>query len=214
MMESMDGQTGEQWWDLAYQQRQEEQREERQQRLARQMAAQLAEPKPPPAPEPGPEPEPEPDPLAAQDLTFLLGAAYQSIQTEFRTELDSAGYADVRPLHSLVFQVLQTRGGCTSGDLADDLGLTRQATLQTVKDLEKRGYLRQAPHPEGGRRVLYVLTEKAQQHLRAAGYVLGRIENRLVDKIGDQSLTVLRTRLAQLVRAQVGDDVPPLRPLW
>ena len=153
------------------------------------------------------------DPLARAELTFLLGMAFQLVLREFVSRVDAAGYADLRPVHGLVFQAL--RGpGATSTELADQLGVTKQAAGQIVDELEKRGYVRRQPHPGGGRRRLVVLTDKALEHLAVAGRVLHGLEAELADRLGDADLAGLRTELARLVRELSGDTMPPLRPVW
>ncbi|MCD5311701.1 MarR family winged helix-turn-helix transcriptional regulator [Kineosporia babensis] len=114
----------------------------------------------------------------------------------------------------MVFTVLQERGGLTVEDLAEALSLTAPEAVQLTKTLEKRGYLRRTPGPRGARHPLYVVNSKAQQYMRAAGYVQVRQEARLVERLGEDGVAELRTRLTQLIRAQTGDDVPPLRPTW
>jgi DNA-binding MarR family transcriptional regulator len=150
------------------------------------------------------------DPLLRMELTFLLGLAFQLVLQEFVRRTDAAGYADLRPVHGMVFQALRG-GGATSTELAERLGVTKQAAGQIVDDLEKRGYLRREPHPEGGRRRLVVLTERANNHLRVAGDILHRLEAQLGSDI---DLDTLRGELARVVRTLAGDTVPPLRPVW
>lgn len=153
------------------------------------------------------------DPLARAELTFLLGMAFQLVLREFITRTETVGYADLRPVHGMVFQALRG-SGATSTELADRLGVTKQAAGQIVDDLEKRGYVQRRPHPEGGRRRLVVLTDKAVEHLRVAGRVLHGLEAELAGRLGDAELAGLRTELARIVREMAGDDLPPLRPLW
>jgi DNA-binding MarR family transcriptional regulator len=153
------------------------------------------------------------DPLADVELTFLLGSAFQVLLAEFVRRLDAAGYSELRPAHGMIFQVLYD-SNITSTELAERLGVTKQAAGQMVADLEKRGYLRREMHPEGGRRRLLVLTDKALDHLNVAGRVLHKLEAELAAKVDDANLLVLRTELSRLVRAMVGDAVPPLRPVW
>ncbi|SCL25437.1 transcriptional regulator, MarR family [Micromonospora nigra] len=154
-----------------------------------------------------------PDPLERTPLTFLLGMAFQLVLTEFVAELDAIGYHDLRPIHGLVFQLLQG-SGATSTELARQLGVTKQAAGQIVDHLERAGYVERRPYPLGGRRKLVVLTDKGREHMRTAGRVLSEIESRLAAGSEDEGLGVLREELARMIRSLAGDDVPPLRPFW
>lgn len=159
------------------------------------------------------------DPLPGTELTFLLGMAFQLLLGEFQDRVAQAGYADLRPLHGMAFQALQT-GGATSTELAGRLGVTKQAAGQLVDDLERRGYVRRLPHPAGGRRKLVVLTDQAREHLAEAGRVLHGLEAELARRLGEggrgqgADLAVLRTELTRLIRELADEELPPLRPVW
>jgi len=154
------------------------------------------------------------DPLASTELTFLLGISFQLVLAEFTRRLDAAGHGDLRPVHGMIFQILYG-GGATSSELAERLGVTKQASGQLITDLEKRGYVRREDHPHGGRRRLIVLTDKALAHLEAAGAILHQLESETAARAGGDTLPTLRTELARLIRVMTGDgDIPPLRPLW
>lgn len=154
-----------------------------------------------------------PDPLLSEELTFLLGIAFQLVLAEFVRRVKAEGYRDLRPSHGMVFQILYPEGA-TSTELAERLGVTKQASGQLVTELEKRGYVERREHPQGGRRRLIVLTDKALGHLRVAGTVLHQLEAEIADKVGDTDLNALRTALSQVIRAMADGDIPPLRPLW
>ncbi|HEX5598335.1 MAG TPA: MarR family transcriptional regulator [Micromonosporaceae bacterium] len=156
---------------------------------------------------------PNEDPIARAELTFLLGMGFQLLIREFVTRLDEAGYADLRPVHGLVFQIL--RGpGATVTELAEQIGVTKQAAGQMIDDLERRGYVRRQAHPDGGRRRLVVLTDQAYAHLAVAGRVLHGLERELAERLGDDEVAHLRAVLARLVRHLAGETLPPLRPVW
>jgi DNA-binding MarR family transcriptional regulator len=147
------------------------------------------------------------DPLAHTELTFLLGMGFQLVVREFVARVEAAGYTDLRPAHGAVFQAL--RGpGATSTELAERLGVTKQAAGQMVDELERKGYVQRRPHPDGGRRKLVVLTRKALRHLEVAGRILHGLEAELGD------LTGLRSELIKLIRAMAGAELPALRPVW
>jgi DNA-binding MarR family transcriptional regulator len=154
------------------------------------------------------------DPLASTELTFLLGISFQLVLAEFSRRLDAAGHGDVRPVHGMIFQILYG-DGATSSELAESLGVTKQASGQLVTDLENRGYVLREDHPQGGRRRLIVLTDKALAHLEAAGAILHQLESEIAARAADDTLFALRTELAKLIRAMTGDGgIPPLRPAW
>lgn len=153
------------------------------------------------------------EPLERTELTFLLGMAFQVVLSEFVSRLDAVGYADLRPMHGLVFQVLHG-DGATSSELAEHLGVTKQAAGQILDDLEKRGYVERRPHPAGGRRKLVVLTPKATDHLAVAGRILHQLEAQLTKRLHEADLEVPRAELAAIIRTLAGDSIPPLRPVW
>ncbi|MEH0416220.1 MarR family winged helix-turn-helix transcriptional regulator [Streptomyces sp. B21-083] len=153
------------------------------------------------------------DPLAPAELTYLLGMAFQLVLSEFVSRLDAAGYAELRPVHGLVFQALHG-SGATSSELAEQLGVTKQAAGQIIDDLEKRGYVERQPHPAGGRRKLVVLTEKALKHLAVAGRILHELEAQLAKQLHEVGLQVPRAELVAVIRALAGGSIPPLRPVW
>ncbi|MFS7873684.1 MarR family winged helix-turn-helix transcriptional regulator [Streptomyces asiaticus] len=153
------------------------------------------------------------DPLERTELTFLLGMAFQLVLSEFVDRLDAVGYAELRPMHGLVFQALRGPGATTS-ELAEQLGVTKQAAGQIVDDLEKRGYVERRPHPAGGRRRLVVLTGKALEHLSVAGRILHELEAQLARRLHEVGLRVPRAEIAAVIRALAGDSIPPLRPIW
>lgn len=153
------------------------------------------------------------DALAAAELTFLLGMAFQLLHGEFVDRVAAAGGGDVRPVHAMAFQILR-RGGATSTELAAQLGVTKQATGQILDQLEERGYVVRSAHPDGGRRRLVELTERAHAYLGLAGGVLHRLEAQVAGDLGEEDVRELRAGLAALIRHLAGETIPPLRPLW
>jgi DNA-binding MarR family transcriptional regulator len=150
------------------------------------------------------------DPLARTELTFLLGLGFQLVLREFVTRVEAAGYSDLRPIHGVVFQALR-ESGATSTELAEHLGVTKQAAGQIVDELERKGYVARRPHPDGGRRKLVVLTDKAFEHLAVAGRILHGLEAELA---GEIDLGILRAELTKLIRTMSGPALPALRPFW
>lgn len=81
--------------------------------------------------------------------------------------LAARGFDDVRPAHGFAF-VRLSAGPATTTQLAEHLGVTKQATSELVQHLVGRGYLTREPDP-GDRRVRrLVLTDRGRACTRAA----------------------------------------------
>lgn len=146
-------------------------------------------------------------------LFFLLGLSFQLVLGEFVRRLAAAGYEDLRPVHGLVFQALLA-GDTTSTELAESIGVTKQAAGQIVDYLEGAGYVERLAHPAGGRRRLIALTDQAFVHLGVAGRVLQAFEAELAVELDDPGLARAREILVELIGQLAGDSLPPLRPIW
>jgi len=153
------------------------------------------------------------DPLASYELVFLLGLSFQLLVEQFVTRLSDAGYDDLRPVHGFALQALGP-DGATSSELADRLGMTKQAAGQMVDYLQDRGYLQRQKNPLGGRRRLVVLTERGRLHMVEARKILRALESDWVRSIGADRLHAVQADLATMVRAAAGGTIPPLRPVW
>ena len=155
------------------------------------------------------------DPLDNYELIFLLGLSFQQVLRTFTQRMDAAGYGDLRPVHGFALQVITRAGAVTASELAERLGVTKQASSQLVEQLVRRGYISRVSHPGGGRRRLLALTARGQQHLQDAGHILHEVERELTRNVETRRLAETRRDLITLIRAGVPPpEVPPLRPLW
>jgi DNA-binding MarR family transcriptional regulator len=81
--------------------------------------------------------------------------------------LAERGFTDVRPAHGFAFARLAGAPANTA-QLAEHLGITKQATSELVAHLVSKGYLNRIPDPGDGRAQLLVLTERGHACTRAA----------------------------------------------
>lgn len=77
------------------------------------------------------------------------------------------GFPDVRPAHGFAFARL-SESPATTVELADHLGITKQAASELVAYLEQRGYLRRDTDPADRRAKRLTLTERGVACTRAA----------------------------------------------
>lgn len=109
------------------------------------------------------------------------------------------GYADLRPAHGFAFIRLST-GPATTVQVAEHLGVTKQAASEMVRHLTEQGYLRRQPDPEDRRQVLLELTAKGQDATAAAAAAAAKTVAAWRDQLPDgglEHLTALLVRLAE-----------------
>jgi DNA-binding MarR family transcriptional regulator len=94
---------------------------------------------------------------------FLIGSLLQAPLAELGRRVQdayaAAGFADVRPAHSVVFRLLAPQGERVT-DLAARAGTTKQAMGYLVDYLVRRGYLERLPDPTDGRAHIVRRTER------------------------------------------------------
>ena len=69
------------------------------------------------------------------------------------------GFDDVRPAHGFAFARI-SEGDATTADVAEHLGVTKQAAAQLVEYLVDRGYVMRRPDERDARARLLLLTER------------------------------------------------------
>jgi DNA-binding MarR family transcriptional regulator len=119
--------------------------------------------------------------------------------TQRSTEvLRDRGFGDLRPMHLLVIErlsVSETRGT----DLAESIGLTKQATGQILDRMTDLGYVERVPDPVDGRAKIVQLTDRGRQ---AAGTMRSNAEDTdasWAQILGAARYRQLRSALASLI---------------
>ncbi len=145
------------------------------------------------------------------EIPALLGMAFHAVMDEVHTRLAEAGFDDVRPAHGFAFQYLSVHGGATAVQLGEHLGVTKQAAVQLVEELERRGYVSRRPHPTDRRARVVVLAPRGWACIEKVVALWAEIEDRWASLIGPARLAELHADLAAFVTAA---GSPPIRPLW
>lgn len=117
------------------------------------------------------------------------------------------GFDDVRPAHGFAF-VRISAGGATAADLAEHLGVTKQAASQLVAHLVDRGYVTRQDDPRDARARLLLLTERGRACTRAAEAAASETVEGWERRLSPEQSALLRTALASLT------SPGRLRPSW
>jgi len=153
-------------------------------------------------------------PSNTYELVALLATAWSILVDDLHTELSRMGYDDIRPAHGFAFQLLAP-DGATGNELAEHLGVTKQAASQMIDFLEEHGYVARKPHPTDKRGKLVLLTPKGWDCIRAVETILARIEGRWTEILGPEHMKLLQADLQRLINSSESDIVSyKLRPVW
>lgn len=133
-----------------------------------------------------------------QDLALLLLAAGAAATDAIHTGVVAAGFDDVRPTHGFAF-VRLAPNGATVGELAEHLGVTKQAASQLVDELVRKGYAERNAHPDDARARLITLTAKGWACTRAADAAAAEFADQWASVLGDSTVAELRNTLTRVV---------------
>lgn len=130
-------------------------------------------------------------PALVQQLARVDG---RRLRGEFATE----GMETLRPVHAQLLVPL-LGGGRHASDLADSLGVSRQAIAQIVGTLERDGYVERVTDPGDARAKLICLTSRGRAALRVMRASSLRIEDDWTARLGAQRIAELRDTLLTLL---------------
>ena len=136
----------------------------------------------------------------------LLRVPAQAIHRRIITELNAAGFADLRVPHMAVLQ-FPGPDGVRPGALAERAGMSKQAMNQLLRSLEALGYLARSDVPDEGRARMVRLTKRGRAAYAKMYGILRDIEGEWGAELGSKHFTQLKALLLRvwesaLIRSQ------------
>jgi DNA-binding MarR family transcriptional regulator len=145
------------------------------------------------------------------NVGILLRVPFQEVVSRVAAGLAEAGFDDVRPAHTAVFQHIKAEGSRLS-DLAERAQLTKQSMGYLVDSLEEHGYVERKPDPTDRRASLICLTERGWDEIREALRIIAALEQEWADRLGTARMEELRGLLAELGATVAPAPEQPGRP--
>jgi DNA-binding MarR family transcriptional regulator len=134
----------------------------------------------------------------APPLAMHISALFDAPVDALHTSLPAAGFADIRPAHSINFFRVIDAEGTRPTELARRAGVTPQAMAEFVRYLEGRGYAERVPDPSDGRGRIVKLTPRGREASAVAGRVFTDLEAKWEKHLGQRAMAQLRRALAEL----------------
>ncbi len=142
--------------------------------------------------------------------------ATRFVAERLNAAVERAGIEDMRSPYGFVIRALAGEPlGLT--ELAERLGVSKQAAIKVVDEMQQRGFLTREPHPADRRAKVLALTAKGEAVRAAALAESARMEAELRAELGDGDVDALRrVLLAFAERHGGGEDVAGARarPVW
>lgn len=148
------------------------------------------------------------------DLTSLFLLSFSTAISELHEKLMELGFEGIRPVHGFMFSYM-TPNGATGKELAEHLGITKQAVSKIIDYLEKNNYVMRKTHPTDKRGKIIVLTERGLEVMKAKDEILAEIEQRWSEYIGVERMEIFKEDLIKLIyKTNKGKLPSKLKPVW
>jgi DNA-binding MarR family transcriptional regulator len=131
------------------------------------------------------------------NLGILLRVPFQEVVRRVSAGLAEAGFDDLRPAHTAVFQHIEADGSRLT-DLAERAQITKQSMGYLVDYLEQRGYLERKADPSDRRAALICLTDRGWAQIHAALGTIAALEQEWTRALGETRMRQLRELLTEL----------------
>lgn len=127
-------------------------------------------------------------------MPFLLMSAFRGLVDAVHLELEGAGYPGIRAGHGFAMQAIG--GSCTSVELGERLGVSKQAATKTARALEGMGLVSRGQNAHDGRERLITPTSRGREMLRLSAAAFKRLVQEWRERVGDENVDATLTTLA------------------
>jgi DNA-binding MarR family transcriptional regulator len=135
-------------------------------------------------------------------LGRLLLAAHRTLAADLVEELEERGWPDLRASQASLLLNVDRRFGTRLTELARRAGVTKQAMMVVVDELEVRGLVRRTPDPEDGRAKVVRLTARGRSLAAESRRAVAAVEARARRTLGGRRYEGLRETLDILLETE------------
>jgi DNA-binding MarR family transcriptional regulator len=151
--------------------------------------------------------------VAATPLARLLAMAFRSLIDDLHARLAERGWRELRPAYGFVLLAARQKP-TTAGDIAELMGMSKQAASKLLGAMEAARYLRRVTDHDDERKKHIALTARGEKLLLEVESIYRELESGWARTIGQERLETLRRDLTAVMSARHGGSLPAVRPTW
>src|SRR5918994_2816892 len=140
--------------------------------------------------------------MTGSDLARGLLAAHRTLASDLVVELEERGWPDIRASQASLLLNVDRRAGTRLTELARRAGVTKQAMMVVVDELEVRGFVRRTPDPEDGRAKVVRLPARGRTLAAECRRAVAAVEARAKRTLGGRRYEGLREALDLLLESE------------
>lgn len=133
-----------------------------------------------------------------ENLGYLLAKASQRWNERLQDGFADEGFPEVKASYGSVLIPLFEQDGLRMGEVARRARLSKQTMTTLVRLCERDGLIERRADPEDGRATTVHLTARARAFRPAAERVLARLEEEVLDALGERRARDTRKALGSL----------------
>jgi DNA-binding MarR family transcriptional regulator len=154
--------------------------------------------------------------IVEPDLAILLTGSARVVADRLGAAVARAGIDDMRSSFGFVIRALSEQDR-TLTELSELLGVTKQAAIKVVDEMEARGFVARGPLPGDRRAKAIALTPRGEAVRAAARAESERMEAELRAAAGEEDVAALRRTLLRFAELHGGAQdaaAARARPVW
>lgn len=134
-----------------------------------------------------------------------------TLVTGLHARLAERGFPDVRPAFAFVLLAARDRS-LTGNDVAELMGMTKQAASKLIDAMEAEHFVSRKPHPADARAKVLQIAPRGRRLLATAESIYAELEDEWAEVLGRARVDAMRSDLTEVLLATNDGALPAIRP--